>query len=82
MARAALRAYVGQRTMPTTQIKIAKFSDATDAAHLEKALEAVPRVQSVRIDPEIHAAFVEHEGADPKELTEAVKRLGYAAAVE
>jgi copper chaperone CopZ len=69
-------------TMTTTQIKIAKFSDATDAAHLEKALEAVPRVLSVKIDPETHTASIEHDGADPKELTQAVKRLGYPAAVE
>lgn len=67
--------------MTTTQIKIAKLSDATDAAHLEKALEAVQHVQSVRVDPESNSAFVEHDGADPKELTEAVKRLGYPAAV-
>lgn len=68
--------------MKTTQIKIAKLSDATDAAHVEKALEAVPRVQSVRLDPAEHAAIIEHDDADPKELTEAVKRLGYPAVVE
>ena len=68
--------------MTTTQIKIAKLSDATDAAHLEKALEAVPRVQSVRVDPDANAAFVEHDGADPNELTAAVKRLGYPSSVE
>jgi copper chaperone CopZ len=69
-------------TMRTTQIKIAKLSGATDAAHLEKALEAVPRVQSARVDPESHAAIVEHDDVDPQELTEAIKRLGYPAAVE
>lgn len=67
--------------MTTTEIKIAKLSDATDAAHLEKALEAVPHVQSVRVDPETHSARVEHDGADPRQLTEAVKRLGYPATV-
>lgn len=67
--------------MTTTVIKIAKLSDATDAAHLEKALEAVPHVQSVRVDPEANSAFVEHDGADPQKLAEAVKRLGYPAAI-
>lgn len=68
--------------MTTTHIKIAKFDDATDAAHLEKALEAVPRVQSVKVDPSAHEAVVEHDDADPAELTAAVKRLGYPVSLE
>ena len=68
--------------MKTTHLKIAKLGDATDAAHLEKALEAVPRVQSVRIDPAAHEAIIEHDEADPQEFKQAVKRLGYAAAVQ
>ena len=68
--------------MTTTHLKIAKLDDATDAEHLEKALEAVPRVQSVRIDPDAHEAVVDHEDADPEELTTAIKRLGYVAVVE
>lgn len=66
----------------TTHLKIAKLTDATDAAHLEKALEAVARVLSVRIDPAAQEAVVEHDGADPQELTAAVKKLGYLATVE
>lgn len=68
--------------MATTQIKIAKLSGATDAAHLEKALEAVPHVQSVRVDLGANSAFIEHDGADPAQLTAAIKQLGYPAAVE
>lgn len=68
--------------MTTTHLKIAKLDDPADAAHLEKALEAVPRVQSVRIDPETNEAVVDHEDANSDELTAAVKRLGYIAVVE
>lgn len=64
-----------------THIQIAKLEGATDAAHLEKALEAVPRVQSVKIDPAAHEAIVEHDAADVQELTTAVKRLGYPATI-
>ena len=65
-----------------TRLKIAKLADATDAAHIEKALEAVPRVNSVRVEPDDHQAVVEHDGADETELTAAVKQLGYVATVE
>jgi hypothetical protein len=37
--------------MSTTRLKIAKLSGVTDAEHIEKALEAVPRVASVKLDP-------------------------------
>jgi copper chaperone CopZ len=68
--------------MKTTHLRIAKLAGATDAAHLEKALEAVPRVQSVKIDLATHEAIIEHDEADPQELTRAVKGLGYPAALE
>jgi copper chaperone CopZ len=68
--------------MTTTHIKIATLRGATDAAHLEKALEAVPRVQSVRIDPAGRQAIVQHEAADPRELALAVKQLGYSAEID
>jgi copper chaperone CopZ len=68
--------------MHTTRLKIAKLSGATDAAHIEKALEAVPRVKSVKLEPEENQAIVDHEGADERELTTAIKQLGYIAAVE
>ena len=68
--------------MNTTRLKIAKLSGATDTAHIEKALEAVPRVKSVKVEAEENQAIVDHEGADVGELTSAVKQLGYIAAVE
>ena len=67
--------------MPTTRLKIAKLTDATDAAHIEKALEAVPRVSSVKLDPAENQAVVDHDGADQDALTTAVKQLGYVAAI-
>ena len=65
-----------------TRLRIAKFTDATDAAHIEKALEAVPGVNSVKVEPAENQAIVEHDGADERELTSAVKQLGYVAIVE
>jgi copper chaperone CopZ len=68
--------------MPTTRLKIAKLSGATDIDHIEKALESVPRVNSVQMDAAENQAIVDHDGADARELTTAVKQLGYIAAVE
>lgn len=68
--------------MSTTRLKIAKLAGANDAVHIEKALEAVPNVTSVKIDQESNEALVEHEGADHDELTLAVKQQGYIATVE
>lgn len=68
--------------MPTTRLKIAKLADATDAAHLEKALEAVPGVESVHIDTAFHEAIVDHGHVNAEELTTAIKRLGYIAMLE
>jgi copper chaperone CopZ len=67
--------------MKTTHLKIAKLAN-DDVAHLEKALEAVPRVQSARVDPAANEAVVEHDGANPQELTAAVKQQGYIASLE
>jgi copper chaperone CopZ len=68
--------------MNTVHLKIAKLTDATDSAHIEKALEAVSGVKSVRLDIAEHEAVVEHEGADAQELTAAVKQLGYIAVID
>lgn len=68
--------------MTKTHLKIAKLADATDTSHIEKALEAVPRVRSVTIDPAANEAVVEHDEADPQELTTAVKKQGYVAIIE
>ena len=66
----------------TTRLKIVKFTDATDSAHIEKALEAIPRVNSVRMDPAENQAIVDHDGADERELTTAIKQVGYIASIE
>lgn len=68
--------------MSTTRLKIAKLAGATDAEHIEKALESVSRVKSVTIEPEHNQAVVEHDGADEHELTTAIKQVGYIATVE
>ena len=68
--------------MNTTQIEIDRLADATDTAHLEKAIEAVPRVQSVEIDPQNGRALVTHDGASPEKLAAAVRDLGYSARVK
>lgn len=65
-----------------TRLKIAKLSDPADVAHIEKALEAVPKVQSVVLNLDEHEAIVEHDGADESELTSSVKQVGYLATVE
>jgi copper chaperone CopZ len=65
-----------------TTLKIAKLAGATDAEHIEKALEAVPNVKSVKVEPDENQVIVDHEGADESELTSAVKQVGYIAAVE
>lgn len=70
------------RPMSTTRLKIAKLAGATDAEHIEKALESVARVNSVKVDPESNEAIVDHDGANEGELTSAVKQQGYVATVE
>ena len=68
--------------MPTTHLKIAKLDNATDIAHIEKALEAVPGVQSARVVADENEAVIEHEDADTAEMTTAVKKLGYVSTPE
>jgi copper chaperone CopZ len=68
--------------MSTTRLKIAKLAGATDAEHIEKALESVEGVKSVKIDPESNEAIVDHDGADDDKLTTVIKQQGYIATVE
>ena len=67
--------------MPTTCLKIQGLRDVTSTGHLEKALEAVPGVRSVEIDPAGEQAIVEHDAANPRLLTTAAAGLGYHAAI-
>lgn len=54
-----------------------KISKADDASHLEKALEAVPGVHSIEIDPADNEARVQHDGIDPQMFTQALREQGY-----
>jgi copper chaperone CopZ len=68
--------------MNTAHIKSPNLVAATDTGHIEKALESVPHVMSVEIDPAAKMAIVEHDGADFGKLISAVKQLGYMATAE
>lgn len=46
------------------------------ASHLEKSLEAVPRVCSARVEPDAGRVLVEHDGADESELRAVLARAG------
>ncbi len=63
--------------MSKIQMTINDLKGATDTGHLEKALESVPHVTSVEIDPAAHQAIIEHDGATLQELTTAVEAVGY-----
>jgi copper chaperone CopZ len=63
--------------MPITTIRIEGLGATAATAHLEKALEAVAKVDSVRMDTAAGAAHVEHHGADEEELMRALHAQGY-----
>jgi copper chaperone CopZ len=68
--------------MPTTHLHVPDLQSATDTAHLEKALEAVPHVRSVELETEAKQIQVEHDGANIDELTRALRQLGYSASAK
>lgn len=47
------------------------------APHLEKSVESVPHVQSVRVDVGESAVIVEHDGANPDEVLRALRQEGF-----
>lgn len=63
--------------MQTTILKIAGLGATSATAHIEKALEAVPGVASVRVESGEGKALVEHDGADEKKLLTALRAVGY-----
>ncbi|HEX2860091.1 MAG TPA: heavy metal-associated domain-containing protein [Lacunisphaera sp.] len=65
--------------MEFTRLAIAKFDATADPTPLQKALEAVPQVETVEIDANTHQAVVAHEGANLNEMTAALKSVGYTA---
>ena len=68
--------------MSTTQLVIDNFENVTDTAHLEKAFEAVPGVESVEIDPQSRKVLITHHGADPSQLASAAQKLGYRTSAD
>ncbi|ACB75014.1 heavy-metal-associated domain-containing protein [Opitutus terrae] len=47
------------------------------APHLEKSVESVPHVQAVRVDIDDSCIVVEHDGADPEQVTAALRAEGF-----
>lgn len=63
--------------MSTLTLHVVRMEGVTDAAHIEKSLEAVPKVRAVEVDPGGERVVVDHDGADPERLMTALKHLGY-----
>jgi copper chaperone CopZ len=49
--------------------------------HIEKALEAIPGLNSVKVDLQQGQVTVEHDGADPEQLRRAFMTSGLPAEV-
>ena len=64
-----------------THLKLRGVREAVDIAHVEKTLQAVPRVESVMVDRENETAMVEHSGANLDEIKAAARSLNLAAEV-
>lgn len=62
--------------MTITRVKIGPL-DASGSAHLEKSVEAVPRVRSVEMKSGEDELVVEHDGAAIAEIVAAVRNEGY-----
>jgi universal stress protein A len=59
-----------------TRLRLPGIRHAIDFGHIEKALEAVPLVQSVTIDRQNETATVEHDGAAMEQLRAAARSVG------
>ena len=62
-----------------TRLSLRGIREALDVEHIEKALEAVPRVQSVSVDRGRETATIEHDGAHLQELHAAARSVGVLA---
>jgi copper chaperone CopZ len=67
--------------MKTTLLRIARSSDVGASVHIEKALEAIPGLNSVKVDLQQGQVTVEHDGADPEQLRRAFMTSGLPAEV-
>jgi hypothetical protein len=61
--------------MQTMTIELEQLGEFAATSHIEKALEAVPRVASVEIED--GKATIAHFGADADEVLETLRVLGY-----
>jgi hypothetical protein len=64
----------------TTRIKIGPVPPAV-AAHVEKTVEAVPRVRAVTLDPAGEEIVVEHDAAPLSEIVAALHAVGFDSRV-
>jgi len=68
--------------METILLKINGMSCEACVSHVKKAIEAVQGVRSAAVSLEKREATVQHEGADPAKLVEAIVEEGYEARLE
>ncbi len=67
--------------MQQTELKIEGMSCENCVAHVTKALQAVPGVQSAEVQLEAGRAHVRHENADVPAMLAAIDDAGYEAEV-
>ncbi len=67
--------------MQNTELKIEGMSCQNCVAHVTKALQAVPSVQSAEVQLEAGRALVQHENADVPAMLGAIDDAGYEAEV-
>jgi copper chaperone CopZ len=63
--------------MQTTTLKVSGMSCGSCAAHIEKALKALPGVESVAVEISEQRVTVQHRGVAEVKLAEAVTAEGY-----
>lgn len=63
-----------------TTLKVEGLNATAENAHLEKAIEAIPGVESVEMDSGHKTILVEHQNVPEKELLTALQAAGYGEA--
>lgn len=67
--------------METTQLQVTGMTCGMCVQHVTQALNEVAGVRSATVDLKAGAATVQHEGATPEALLEAVAEAGYEARI-
>ena len=67
--------------METTQLQITGMTCGMCVQHVTQALNKVAGVNSSNVDLKVGSATVQHEGASPEALLEAVAEAGYEAQI-